>query len=125
MCTYTSARGSGTTSGLRSSRIPFSVREGLVLHEELELDESLVLIDEGLVVDARVMLNTVVIVDEWHMLGAGLVLAHSWEYVVLDDGLGLNVCLVSRDGVVLEAGLILKEGLMLCMGVMQCIKIDG
>ena len=91
MCTYTSARGSGTASGLRSSRIPFSVREGLVLHEELELDESLVLIDEGLVVDAWVMLNTVVIVDEWRMLGDGLVLAHSWEYVMLDDGLGLHV----------------------------------
>ena len=51
------------------------------------------------------------------MLDEGLMLARAREYVVLADGRGVEVRLVPRDVVILDAGLVLSEGLMLCMGV--------
>ena len=58
------------------------------------------------------------------MLDEGFMLAHARECVVLDDGLGLDVRPVSRDGFILDARLVLSEGFMLCMGVRQCIISD-
>ena len=58
------------------------------------------------------------------MLDEGFMLAHARECVVLDDGLGIDVRLMSRNGVILDARLVLSKGFMLCMGVRQCIIID-
>ena len=58
------------------------------------------------------------------MLDEGFMLAHAWKCVVLDDGLGLDVRLMARDGFILDARHVLSEGFMLCMGVRQCIISD-